>query len=120
MPNKRNPVAATLVRACALRVQGAASVLTSAVAQEHERAAGAWHAEWSALSDALSLTGGATAWTRQMLDGLDVDADRMRRNIGRETLAEAQRFGIDADAPDDYLGSVDAFIDRALADHRTA
>ena len=28
---------------------------------EHERAAGAWHAEWKALSDALALTGGAAA-----------------------------------------------------------
>src|SRR5947207_13767871 len=114
MPHKRNPVGATLARACALRAQAEAGVLLSALAQEHERAAGAWHAEWGALSDALALTGGATACLREALDGLEVDADRMRANIHGETLAEAGRFGIEANNPDDYLGSPEAFVERAL------
>ncbi|HEY6054907.1 MAG TPA: lyase family protein, partial [Gaiellaceae bacterium] len=61
MPHKRNPVGSTLARACATGVHAAAGVLTGGV-HEHERAAGAWHAEWKALSDALALTGGAAAW----------------------------------------------------------
>jgi len=42
----------------------------------------------------------------------------MRANIDAGTLAEAERLGIDAQRPEDYLGSVDAFVDRALALHR--
>ncbi len=119
MPQKQNPVASTLARACVLRAQAAASVLMSALVQEHERAAGAWHAEWGALSDALALTGAAAAWVRQALDGLEVDAERMRANIRDDVLSEAERFGIDATSPEDYLGSASAFVDRALDFHRT-
>ena len=50
LPHKRNPVGAALAIACARGVRGAASVLLGAMAQEHERAAGAWQAEWEALS----------------------------------------------------------------------
>ena len=88
------------------------------VVQEHERAAGAWHAEWHALTTALAAAGGAAASVRRSLTGLEVDVDRMRANIEPETLAEAARLGIAAERPEDYLGSVDAFVDRALALHR--
>jgi 3-carboxy-cis,cis-muconate cycloisomerase len=118
MPHKRNPVRATLARACALRAQAEAGVLTAALVQEHERAAGAWHAEWGALSDALAYTGGAAAALRSSLDGLEVDTERMRANITAETLSEAERFGIDAARPEDYLGSADALVERALAFYR--
>ncbi len=118
MPHKRNPVGSTRARACALRAQAAAGVLLSALSQEHERAAGAWHAEWGALSETLALTGAAAAGIREALEGLEVDAERMRANIREETLSEAERFGIDAASPDDYLGSADAFVERALDFYR--
>jgi 3-carboxy-cis,cis-muconate cycloisomerase len=119
MPHKRNPVASTLARASALRAQAAATVLMSSLAQEHERAAGAWHAEWGALSDTLALTGGAAASLHRALEGLEVDTERMRANIRGETLSEAERFGIDAESPEDYLGSAAAFVDRALDFYRS-
>ena len=50
MPQKRNAVGAMRARACAELARAHASVLTGALAQEHERAAGAWQAEWEALS----------------------------------------------------------------------
>ncbi|PYO70925.1 MAG: hypothetical protein DMD64_16420 [Gemmatimonadetes bacterium] len=84
------------------------------MAGEHERAAGAWHAEWGALSDALAYTGGAAASLRGALDGLEIDADRMRANIAEETLSEAASFGIDAQRPEDYVGNAGALVDRAL------
>ena len=118
MPHKRNPVGSVVARACALRAQAAGDVLVAALDQEHERAAGAWHAEWSALSEALALTGAAAASMREALEGLEVDAQRMRANIGGDTLSEAERFGVEASAPDDYLGSADAFVDRALDFYR--
>ena len=118
MPHKHNPVAAVLAVASARHARANAGILLESVVQEHERAAGAWHAEWQALATALAATGGAAASVRRSLSGLEVNADRMRANIVPETLAEAARFGVEAKRPEDYLGSVDAFVDRALALHR--
>jgi 3-carboxy-cis,cis-muconate cycloisomerase len=120
MPHKRNPVGSVLVRACAEHVRAAAAVLLRAVEQEHERASGAWHTEWKALSDALAYAGGAASALAETLDGLEVDAERMRANVRPETLSEAERFAPCAREPEDYLGSADAFVDRALGFHREA
>jgi 3-carboxy-cis,cis-muconate cycloisomerase len=90
-------------------------VLARAGLGELERAAGAWHAEWDALTGALALTGGAAAAIRGALEGLEVDAGRMRANIPSDALAEAARLGIDAERPDDYLGAAGTLVDRALA-----
>jgi 3-carboxy-cis,cis-muconate cycloisomerase len=117
MPHKRNPVGAVLAIACERHARANAAILLESVVQEHERATGAWHAEWHALTTALAATGGAAAGVRRSLTGLEVDTARMRANIAPETLAEAARFGIEAKRPEDYLGSVDAFVDRALSLH---
>ena len=82
MPQKRNPVGAMWTRACAALTRGHASVLTAALAAEHERAAGAWQAEWAALSGALATAGGAATALAGALEGLEVDAGRMRANLG--------------------------------------
>ena len=81
MPQKRNPVHSVLARACAELVSGYASVLSRSVVQEHERAAGAWQAEWDALSGALAYAGGAASNIAEAVDGLEVDTERMRRNL---------------------------------------
>ena len=118
MPHKRNPVGAVLAVACERHARANAGILIEGVVQEHERAVGAWQAEWHALTSALAAAGGAVAAVRRSLTGLEVDVDRMRANIEPEALAEAVRLGIPADGPEDYLGSADAFVDRALALHR--
>jgi 3-carboxy-cis,cis-muconate cycloisomerase len=118
MPHKRNPVQPVLARACALRVRGAVSVLLAAQAHEHERAAGAWHAEWTPLSDALALTGGAAAAMRETLAGLEVDVERMTANVRGEAMSEAERFAPDAHKPEDYLGAAGELVDRALELYR--
>src|SRR5918992_1867769 len=61
LPHKRNPILSVTTVASVRRVQNLALTLQSAMVQEHERAVGAWHSEWEALSDALALTGGAGA-----------------------------------------------------------
>jgi 3-carboxy-cis,cis-muconate cycloisomerase len=81
LPHKRNPVGSVLAAACARRVPPLAETLQAAMAQEHERAAGAWHAEWETISDALALTGGAAAAMREVMEGLEVQPDRMRENL---------------------------------------
>jgi 3-carboxy-cis,cis-muconate cycloisomerase len=81
MPHKRNPVAAISALACARQAPGLAATLLAAMQQEHERAAGAWQAEWRALSEGLTATGSAAAWLRACLEGLEVDPARMRANL---------------------------------------
>jgi 3-carboxy-cis,cis-muconate cycloisomerase len=81
MPQKRNPVHATIARACARVAAGHASVLQASLPGELERAAGAWHAEWDALTGVLAYGGAAVAAAAASLDGLVVDADRMRANL---------------------------------------
>jgi 3-carboxy-cis,cis-muconate cycloisomerase len=122
MPHKRNPASAVLALACARHAHAHAGVLTAALVQEHERATGAWQAEWEALSGALAYSGGAAAATRTTLDALGVDKDRMRENVREETLSEQAAFQSDgvgkAREPSDYLGSASLFVDRALELYR--
>jgi 3-carboxy-cis,cis-muconate cycloisomerase len=122
MPQKQNPVRAALARACARGVHAQASLLTSGD-HELERAAGAWQAEWNALSSAHALAGGAVSAIRECLEGLQVHAERMRANMTDGLLAEhrafAEREGREAgDDPTAYLGSADAFVERALTRFR--
>jgi len=114
MPHKRNPVRATLARACARGVHAQASLLTAGD-YEHERAAGAWHAEWTALSEALALTGGALAAARECLAGLEVDAERMRTNMRDDVYSEQRSLGIEGG----YLGAAETLVDRVLAAWRS-
>ncbi len=89
MPHKRNPVAAVSARAAARRAPGLVATLLSAMDQEHERAAGAWHAEWQPLSDLASTAGSAAAWLADCLSALEVDTERMRANLDRSGAALA-------------------------------
>jgi 3-carboxy-cis,cis-muconate cycloisomerase len=104
MPHKRNPVSAVLARACARIVHANVAVLTAGE-HEHERAAGAWHAEWPALSTALAYAGGSAGAARACIEGLDVHPERMRTNLGE----------VDLD-----VGSAEAFVDRALARYESS
>ncbi len=82
MAHKQNPVAAVSAAACAIRTPGLVATMLAAMSGELERAAGAWQAEWETLSDLLRLTGSALSWTAELVDRLEVDADRMRANLG--------------------------------------
>ena len=81
MPHKRNPVAAVVVLGCTRRAPGLLAGLAAAAEQEHQRAAGAWHAEWEPLADLLRLTGSAASWSASLLAGLHIDAARMAANL---------------------------------------
>jgi 3-carboxy-cis,cis-muconate cycloisomerase len=112
MPHKRNPVAAISARACARQAPGLVATLLANMEHEHQRAAGAWHAEWRPLAELLRSTGSAAAWLRDCLEGLAVDADAMRANLDRTGgLALAERVAQTADR--------DAVRDAALEAART-
>jgi 3-carboxy-cis,cis-muconate cycloisomerase len=141
MPHKRNPVAAICALASARQAPGLAATLLGAMVHEHERAAGAWHAEWRPLGELLRSTGSAVAWIRDSLEGLEVDPGRMRANLeatGGRVMAERLKGELsEADLeralesedfraavedlgagdlldPAGYLGSAGELVDRAL------
>jgi 3-carboxy-cis,cis-muconate cycloisomerase len=92
LPQKHNPVDAMQALAAARLAAGMAPVVLSALAQEHERAAGGWQAEWAAIPDLFRYAAGAIAHTRQAVQGLQVDPQRMRTNLdlsGGLMMAEA-------------------------------
>ena len=85
MPHKRNPVAAIATLADTAQAPGlVATVLAAAAGHEHERAAGAWHAEWHPLRELFVSVGSAAAWLADCLVHLEVDPARMRANIGAD------------------------------------
>jgi 3-carboxy-cis,cis-muconate cycloisomerase len=106
MAHKRNPVAAIAALSSARQVPGLVATLIGGI-HEHERAAGAWQAEWICLRRLFEATGSAAAWLRDALEHLEVDTARMAANVsaaGRARGAHEQ-------------GTRDTFIDRALTTH---
>jgi 3-carboxy-cis,cis-muconate cycloisomerase len=81
MAHKRNPVGSALALACARRANAHAGLLTGGLAQEHERAAGAWQAEWEAIAGVLAAAGGAAASMAEVLGGLQVHERAMHANL---------------------------------------
>lgn len=167
LPQKRNPAMASAVAAAWRQALGAASVVVGAMAQEHERAVGAWQAEHQPFTLLARSAGGAVAVAADILSGLEVDASRMEADVRltrglllaeRATLAlsahlpepdarraveqASQRAAVSgadlerelrldpqvADAlsempgdvfdPAGWVGSADAFVERALAFYR--
>ena len=88
--------------------RGLVATLLAAMAQEHERAAGAWQAEWRPLRAAARRhrrRGGLAL--RETLEGLEVDADAH----ARERVA---RRGGCVDERPEAPGAAGVFVDRAL------
>ena len=81
MPQKCNPVLSTAVAAAARQVPAYALVLHQSVVAEDERSAGAWHAEWQPLREALRLCAGAAVNAAELTGGLVVRPERMRANL---------------------------------------
>jgi 3-carboxy-cis,cis-muconate cycloisomerase len=105
MAHKQNAVASVSALAAAMRAPGLVATAFAAMVQEHERAAGAWHAEWLTLRDLLVVTGSAAAWVRDALTHLVVEPETMRAHA--EELAEVVG-GLD-------IGEAVSMVDDALA-----
>ncbi|WP_255441572.1 lyase family protein, partial [Actinoplanes sp. ATCC 53533] len=154
LPHKHNPIAAISAAAAAAQAPGLVATLLTAMAHEHQRAAGNWHAEWQPLRALLTSTGSAAHQLRRALAHLRVDTGRMRANLDlthgallAERVAGALRPALGAEAhavvraavargdlrtdpaitahlspsrlagllaPETYVGSANALIDRAL------
>ena len=95
MPHKRNPVAAGVAIAGAIRVPGLVASMLSGMPQEHERGLGGWQAEWDVLPQIVLLTAGAARAVADTLETLIVDAARMRENLDiTQGLTQAEAVAI--------------------------
>lgn len=102
LPHKRNPVTCAVLLAAAGRAPGLVATMLTSMVQEHERGLGNWHAEWQTLPELAILTGGALRQCNDMLQGLEIDAARMRSNLDAThglmmaeavTMALAEKLG---------------------------
>jgi 3-carboxy-cis,cis-muconate cycloisomerase len=94
MPQKQNPVATAVAVACARETSASAGILFAGLVGEHERAVGAWHAEWDALSRSLAAAGGALDAVAGLLERLEVDTERMRANLQPQLVSERLAFAL--------------------------
>jgi 3-carboxy-cis,cis-muconate cycloisomerase len=97
MPQKRNPIAAEYVLAAARGVQALVPLMQGAMAQDQERGTGPWQTELLALPQSFVLTHGAVERARTIAEGMVIDADRMRQNLGAThglIMAEAVMMGL--------------------------
>jgi 3-carboxy-cis,cis-muconate cycloisomerase len=81
MPQKRNPISSVYITAQVAIVKQLVAALLEAMIEDHERATGPWEIEWITLPEIFMLTAGALAQTRFLLEGLQVNEQKMRDNI---------------------------------------
>ena len=99
-----------------------------AMVADHERSTGPWEIEWIVLPEAFCLMAGALKQSRFVLEGLEADAEAMRRNIDMThglVMSDAVMMGLGANIdrtalaklcdPTIYLGQSGAMVDRVLA-----
>jgi 3-carboxy-cis,cis-muconate cycloisomerase len=128
MPHKHNPVLSILIRRAAITTPSlAATIHLAAATSGDQRPDGVWHAEWAALRDLGRRAVVAASQTTELVQGLDVDTDRMRQTLNAsaaDALAErrglADLVGTTADNdPLTYLGTaaelVAGAVERAAA-----
>ena len=82
MPHKRNPEASEHLDTLARLTRANALVLMEGQVQLHERDGRPWKAEWVALPEVCLLTSASLRLGITCVEGLEVDADRMRANVG--------------------------------------
>jgi 3-carboxy-cis,cis-muconate cycloisomerase len=64
---------------------------------DFERATGPWHLEWSTVPESFLLVASALFQANFMLRGLQIDSERMRKNLdltGGLIVAEAVMMGL--------------------------
>jgi len=97
MPQKRNPISSCYIHAAISVVRQHSAALMDAMVADHERSTGPWEIEWIVLPEAFCLMAGALKQSRFILEGLQVDAQAMMRNIemtGGLVMSEAVMMGL--------------------------
>ena len=97
MPHKRNPISRCYIHAQISVLRQHAAALLDAMVADHERSTGPWEIEWIVLPEAFCLMAGALRQSRLLLEGLEVDAQAMQRNLGLTrglVMSEAVMMGL--------------------------
>ena len=81
MPHKRNPMVCENILATCRIVQANATLAFGAMIQEHERDMPFWLTEWSYIPQICIMLDGAMAMLKQILEGMIVRKDHIRRNL---------------------------------------
>ena len=95
MPQKRNPVLATMLVSAARQAPAYAAMLSQSMLAEDERSPGGWQSEWQPLRETLRLAGGAAHTAAELAEGLRVFPYRLAANlaIGGGTIV-AERLNV--------------------------
>lgn len=97
LPQKRNPIECEPIIAIAHKMRELASSHHSAMIQEHERGVGQMHLEWMIIPEAFVLMSGSLSHSENILSGLHVDKEQMRKNLdmgGGLLMSEAVMMGL--------------------------
>jgi len=81
MPQKRNPVLATMLVSAARQTPAYAAMLSQSMLAEDERSPGGWQSEWQPLRETLRLTGGAAHTAAELAEGLQVFPSQLAANL---------------------------------------
>lgn len=81
MPQKRNPVLATMLVSAARQAPAYAAMLGQSMLAEDERSPGGWQSEWQPLRETLRLTGGAAHTAAELAEGLRVFPSQLAANL---------------------------------------
>lgn len=88
MPHKRNPECSEQIVALSKLVRSDANIMTEVMLQENERDARSWKVEWAVFPQMCMYSLTAAAMTRELVQGLEVNAGAMRRNLLQESASE--------------------------------
>jgi 3-carboxy-cis,cis-muconate cycloisomerase len=82
MPQKRNPIASEYILGATRAVHALVPVMLGSMIADHERATGPWQSESLAIPQCAALTAGALAHALSIAQGMTIDVERMRHNVG--------------------------------------
>ena len=102
MPQKQNPVRASLIVALAQQSVALAAVVQGAASHHQNRDGAAWFTEWLALPALCSATSAALRHALELAREISPDPSAMRRNLhanGGMVFAEAISFGLSRSMP---------------------
>lgn len=97
MPHKRNPSTCEAAVAVSRALRYNAAYMLECMIIEHERDGSAWRSEWKALPESCLMAGGLLAMMKAVIEGLNVNVDKMRANLdllGGFLLSERVMFAL--------------------------
>lgn len=83
MPQKRNPISSAYITAMSSTVKQLSAALFDAMVEDHERSTGPWEIEWIVLPQICTMTHAILTHTQEILDGLEVHPEAMRKNLDK-------------------------------------